>query len=64
MFIQKHYELSNEFANALSPLSGAIVFTEYNPKNKKHKGTWHMKNVDENYEITGEFNSTVVYNEY
>ena len=26
MFIQKHYELSNEFANALSPLSGAIVY--------------------------------------
>ena len=64
MFIRKHYEMSNEFANPLYPLSGTIVFTEYNPKNKKYKGTWHMKNENENYEITGEFNSTVVYNEY
>ena len=64
MFIKKHYELSNEFANSLCPLSGTIIFTEYNPKNKKYKGTWQMKNGDENYEIVGEFNSTVVYNEY
>ena len=64
MFIRKHYEMSNEFANPLYPLSGTIVFTEYKPKNKKYKGTWHMKNENENYEITGEFNSTVVYNEY
>ena len=64
MFIKKHYKLSNEFANSLCPLSGTIIFTEYNPKNKKYKGTWQMKNGDENYEIVGEFNSTVVYNEY
>lgn len=61
MFIQKHYEMSNEFANPLYPLSGTIVFTEYNSKTQKYKGTWHMKNGDDNYEITGEFNSTVVY---
>ena len=64
MFVQKHYEMSNELINPLYPLSGTIVFTEYNPKNKKYKGTWHMKNGNENYEITGEFNSTVAYNEY
>jgi hypothetical protein len=64
MFVQKHYEMSNELINPLYPLSGTIVFTEYNPKNKKYKGTWHMKNGNENYEITGEFNSRVAYNEY
>ena len=64
MFIQKHYEMSNELIDPLYPLSGTIIFTEYNPKNKKYKGTWQMKNGDENYEIVGEFNSTVVYNEY
>ena len=64
MFVQKHYEMSNELINPLYPLLGTIVFTEYNPKNKKYKGTWHMKNGNENYEITGEFNSTVAYNEY
>ena len=64
MFIQKHYEMSNELIDPLYPLSGTIIFTEYNPKNEKYKGTWQMKNEDENYEIIGEFNSTVVYNEY
>ena len=68
MFIKKHYKLSNEFANSLCPLSGTIIFTEYNPKNKKYKGTWHMKSIDkdgdENYEIVGEFNSCIYRNLY
>lgn len=68
MFIKKHYELSNEFANSLCPLSGTIIFTEYNPKNKKYKGTWQMKSIDkdgdENYEIVGEFNSCIYRNLY
>ena len=64
MFIQKHYEISNELINPLYPLSGTIIFTEYNSKNQKYKGTWHMKDGNKNDEIIGEFNSTVVHIDY
>ena len=64
MFIQKHYEISNEIINPLYPLSGTIIFTEYNSKNQKYKGTWHMKDGNKNDEIIGEFNSTVVHIDY
>lgn len=68
MFIQKHYEMSNELFDPLHPLSGSIVFTEYNPKNTKYKGTWHMRSMGkdggEEFEITGEFNSSIYRNLY
>ena len=64
MFVQKHYEMSNELINPLYPLSGTIIFTEHNSKNQKYKGTLHMKNGNTNDEIIGEFNSTVVHIEY
>ena len=58
----------NELIAPLYPLSGTIIFTEYNPKNEKFKGTWHMKSIDkdgdENYEIVGKFNSCIYRNLY